>query len=114
MILFLNKKDLFLEKIAKVDLRSCFPEYDGKNWPFFLLFFFFFHTENSSKNYPGGHDYEKGVAFIQKKFTDLNENPKGKTIFTHITCATDTNHMRVVFNAVSIILLRIILDDVGI
>ena len=30
MILFLNKKDLFEEKISKVDLNVCFPEYTGE------------------------------------------------------------------------------------
>lgn len=29
MILFLNKKDLFAEKIAKVDLNCCFDDYTG-------------------------------------------------------------------------------------
>lgn len=29
MVLFLNKKDLFADKINKVDLRVCFPSYDG-------------------------------------------------------------------------------------
>ncbi len=30
-VLFLNKKDLFEEKIKKVDLKVCFPEYKGNN-----------------------------------------------------------------------------------
>jgi hypothetical protein len=30
MILFLNKKDLFEEKIKKVSIKACFPEYKGK------------------------------------------------------------------------------------
>jgi hypothetical protein len=34
IILFLNKKDLFEEKIKKSNLTICFPEYAGK----FLLF----------------------------------------------------------------------------
>lgn len=29
MILFLNKKDVFQEKIQKTDLSVCFPEYKG-------------------------------------------------------------------------------------
>jgi hypothetical protein len=33
-ILFLNKMDLFREKIARVDLKVCFPDYTGM-----LLFF---------------------------------------------------------------------------
>lgn len=34
IILFLNKKDLFEEKIKKVHLSICFPEYDGEWGPF--------------------------------------------------------------------------------
>lgn len=31
IILFLNKKDLFEEKIKKSSLTICFPEYTGKS-----------------------------------------------------------------------------------
>lgn len=37
IILFLNKKDLFEEKIKKVHLSICFPEYDGERGSFPLL-----------------------------------------------------------------------------
>lgn len=30
IVLFLNKKDLFEEKIKKVHLSICFPDYDGE------------------------------------------------------------------------------------
>lgn len=33
IVLFLNKKDLFQEKVAKVHLSICFPEYTGKIVP---------------------------------------------------------------------------------
>lgn len=32
IILFLNKKDLFAEKIKKSPLTICFPEYTGRCW----------------------------------------------------------------------------------
>ena len=30
LILFLNKKDLFQEKIRKTPITICFPDYDGR------------------------------------------------------------------------------------
>lgn len=35
IILFLNKKDLFAEKIKKSPLTICFPEYTGKEYTLF-------------------------------------------------------------------------------
>lgn len=88
MILFLNKRDLFEEKVKKVDLTICFPEY------------------------PGGKNYDNASAFIKEKFLSQNENPK-KHIYTHLTCATDTSNIQVVFNAVKDIILHRVLDDSG-
>ena len=43
-ILFLNKMDLFREKIQKIPLSTCFPEYKGKNrnykQDFYILAFY--------------------------------------------------------------------------
>lgn len=81
MILFLNKKDLFAEKIATIDLTCCFEDYKG------------------------GCDYNKAVQYIQEKFMAQNENPK-KLIYPNITCATDTKNIQVVFATVQDIVLR--------
>jgi len=89
VILFLNKKDLFAEKIKKTDLKVAFPEYTG------------------------GCNYDTAVAYIKDKFLAQNENPK-KHIYTHTTCATDTDNVQVVFNAVKDIVLQKILDESGI
>jgi len=88
MILFLNKKDLFQEKIKKVDLTVAFPEYKG------------------------GLDYDKAAAFIKTTFLAQNENPK-KQVYVHETCATDTNNVSIVFNAVKDTVLNQTLTDAG-
>jgi guanine nucleotide-binding protein G(i) subunit alpha len=88
MILFLNKRDIFEEKIKKTDLKVCFEEYNG------------------------GCNYDNATAFIKDKFLAQNENPK-KHIYTHITCATDTDNVQVVFNAVKDVILHRVLDDSG-
>jgi len=88
IIIFLNKRDIFVEKIATVDLKVCFPDYDG------------------------GLDYNKAAAFINKQFLAMNDNPK-KLLYTHFTCATDTDNIIVVFKAVKDIVLRQGLQTMG-
>lgn len=87
-ILFLNKKDIFQEKITRVPLTVCFPDYTGKQ------------------------EYDPSKDYIHARFMELNEN-KGKTIYAHFTCATDTNNILVVFNAVRDIILNKTLQRIG-
>lgn len=79
-LLFLNKKDLFEEKIPRVPLTVCFPDYKG------------------------AQTFQEASSFIRDRFLELNEN-RDKTIYTHLTCATDTTNIIIVFNAVRDILL---------
>jgi len=88
-ILFLNKRDIFEEKIGKTDLSVCFSEYKG------------------------GKVFKSAVQYIQEQFLAQNENAK-KPIYPHVTCATDTENITVVFNAVKDIVLRKALDNAGI
>jgi guanine nucleotide-binding protein G(i) subunit alpha len=60
----------------------------------------------------GGKDYEKAVAYLREKFLACNQNPK-KHIYHHVTCATDTQNVKVVFEAVKDIILHQVLDDSG-
>ncbi|CAD6198032.1 unnamed protein product [Caenorhabditis auriculariae] len=76
MILFLNKKDLFMEKIQRVNITTAFPDYEG------------------------GQNYDEAVSFIKVKFAELNLNPDKKTIYMHETCATDTNQVQLVISSV--------------
>mmetsp|Transcript_4882 Transcript_4882/g.7874 ORF Transcript_4882/g.7874 Transcript_4882/m.7874 type:complete len:352 (-) Transcript_4882:93-1148(-) len=86
MIIFLNKMDLFAEKIKTVDLTCAFPEYTG------------------------GCDYDAAIQFIQEKFIAQNENPK-KLLYPNVTCATDTKNIEVVFTVVQDIILRDAIDS---
>ncbi|XP_038061257.1 guanine nucleotide-binding protein G(i) subunit alpha [Patiria miniata] len=89
IILFLNKKDLFEEKITKSPLTICFPEYTGSN------------------------TYEEAAAYIQMQFEDLNKRKDQKEIYTHFTCATDTNNIQFVFDAVTDVIIKNNLKDCG-
>lgn len=86
IIIFFNKKDLFEEKIKRVDLKVCFAEYTG------------------------GCDYEAAALYIEDRFVELNRS-KTRQLYVHFTCATDTENIRVVFNAVKNIILHNNLRD---
>jgi len=88
MILFLNKRDLFAEKIKRVKLRDYFPDYEGDN------------------------SYDSAVNYIIQIFHAKNENPD-RTIYTHVTCATDSNNVQAVFNAVKDIIIKRSLQEGG-
>eukprot|EP00735_Rhodelphis_limneticus_P003062 TRINITY_DN1426_c0_g1::TRINITY_DN1426_c0_g1_i1::g.27193::m.27193 TRINITY_DN1426_c0_g1::TRINITY_DN1426_c0_g1_i1::g.27193 ORF type:complete len:352 (+),score=132.92,sp/P16894/GPA1_DICDI/54.34/3e-136,G-alpha/PF00503.15/1.1e-129,Arf/PF00025.16/0.28,Arf/PF00025.16/4.1e-11,Miro/PF08477.8/18,Miro/PF08477.8/1.9,Miro/PF08477.8/2.4e+02,Gtr1_RagA/PF04670.7/3.1,Gtr1_RagA/PF04670.7/0.3,AAA_29/PF13555.1/0.024 TRINITY_DN1426_c0_g1_i1:116-1171(+) len=81
IILFLNKKDLFEDKIKNTDLNVCFSDYTG------------------------GCNFDSASKFIIEKFKELNKNDK-KQVYPHLTCATDTQNIRFVFNAVKDIILH--------
>ncbi|CAK5080263.1 unnamed protein product [Meloidogyne enterolobii] len=88
IILFLNKKDLFEEKIKRTSIRVCFKEYDG------------FQT------------YEHSMAYIKQKFVDLNANPQ-KMIYVHETCATDTDQVQMILDSVTSIIVQTSLGRSG-
>ncbi|XP_062856121.1 guanine nucleotide binding protein (G protein), alpha inhibiting activity polypeptide a [Trichomycterus rosablanca] len=89
IILFLNKKDLFEEKVKKSPLSICFPDYTG------------------------GGTYDETSAFIQSQFEDLNQKKDTKEIYTHFTCATDTKNVQFVFDAVTDVIIKNNLKDCG-
>jgi len=85
-ILFLNKIDLFREKIQKVDLKVCFP------------------------NYTGGLNFDNASAFIKARFLEQNQSPH--IIYTHFTCAISTENIEFVFKCVRETVLKKILNEV--
>ena len=102
MIIFLNKKDLFEEKIKQRRLSIAFPEYKGQSNAFhkrFYQFFVLFVMEtvlNTSRDTictsTGDNSYTDALQYIQKKFFDVNKQPE-RTVYAHETCATDTNQV---------------------
>jgi GTPase SAR1 family protein len=87
MILFLNKEDLFREKIKHIHLSVCFEEY---------------HDENT---------FEAASAYVKQRFLDVNKGQK--MIFPHLTNATDTRNIQRVFEACRIVVLKGNLDKLG-
>ncbi len=82
LILFLNKSDLFKEKIKHVDLSVVFPDYTG------------------------GNDHEQAQQYIERRFLALNRDPASRHVYRHVTCATDTKNIKFVLDVVKNILLE--------
>lgn len=88
IVLFLNKIDIFTEKLKDVPLENYFP------------------------NYTGGNDIHKATKYILWLFTQCNQS--GVAIYPHITQATDTSNIKVVFTAVQERILTKSLEESGI
>lgn len=89
IILFLNKKDLFEDKILRSPLSICYPEYKG------------------------GNTFDECSSYIQMKFENLNKRKDQKQIYTHFTCATDTTNIQFVFDAVTDVIIKNNLSNCG-
>lgn len=88
VVLFLNKIDVFTDKLPNSPLENYFPDYTG------------------------GNDINKAAKYILWRFTQLNR--AGLNIYPHLTQATDTSNIRLVFAAVKETILQNALRDSGI
>lgn len=88
VVLFLNKIDVFTEKLPLSPLENQFPDYMG------------------------GNDINKGAKYILWRFTQMNR--AGLNIYPHLTQATDTSNIRLVFAAIKETILQNALQDAGI
>lgn len=85
ILLFLNKKDVFAEKIQYSDIAAQrpFSDYDGPS-----------------------KDYDQGVLYFIQKFKDCLMDDNFNDSFIHVTCATDTNQMQFVLDATRTIVMK--------
>lgn len=115
IVLFLNKKDVFVEKIKKAHLSMCFPEYDGEVTVTTSKCSTFKNNLNISlqRSIPGPNTYEDAGNYIKVQFLDLNMRRDVKEIYSHMTCATDTENVKFVFDAVTDIIIKENLKDCG-
>lgn len=91
MILFLNKSDLFKEKVSRVRIA------DIPQWA----------------DYGGAaHSYEDGLQYFLNKFVSSNRDST-KSIYHHFTCATNRENMQFVLKAVTTIIIQQTLDVMG-
>ncbi|KDR70664.1 hypothetical protein GALMADRAFT_127555 [Galerina marginata CBS 339.88] len=77
IILFLNKIDLFADKLPHSPLSEYFPDYKDAN-----------------------DDYDAACDYFLWRFVSLNQSAATKQIFAHYTCATDTKQVEFVLNAI--------------
>uniref|UniRef100_A0A671SR73 Guanine nucleotide-binding protein subunit alpha n=1 Tax=Sinocyclocheilus anshuiensis TaxID=1608454 RepID=A0A671SR73_9TELE len=87
IILFLNKTDILKEKISKSHLVDYFPQYTGPK-----------------------NNADAAMKFILSIYEEQNTDTH-KSIYAHFTCATDTENIRFVFEAVKDTILRNNLSD---
>lgn len=88
VVLFLNKIDVFASKLPYSPLEKYFPDYNG------------------------GDNINKAVKYILWRFTQVNRS--GINIYPHVTQATDTSNIQLVFAAVKETILENTLRDSGI
>jgi GTPase SAR1 family protein len=91
LILFLNKRDLFEEKLVKrkIPLSTLFPDYTG------------------------GSDFRAGCTYLAQKFQERNSNHH-RDMYIHVTCATDTNNIKSVLNDLTDMVLVNSMQDLGV
>ncbi|KAJ7594999.1 guanine nucleotide binding protein, alpha subunit [Mycena floridula] len=88
IILFLNKIDVFKNKLPRVPLERYFAEYTG------------------------GNDINKAAKYILWRF--MQANRARLSVYPHLTQATDTTNIKLVFAAVKETILQNALKDSGI
>ena len=96
MILFLNKRDLFMEKIKKYEIKDSPGFTDAQP-----------RGDMSDDEY-----YNYGYEYFKGKFMRRKGDPD-KQVYTHLTCATDTENVKTVFDSCKQIIMKKNLEAAG-
>ncbi len=88
IMLFMNKTDLFRDKLQRVPLNTFFKTYQGDN------------------------SYESAVSHVEQQFMALNKNSK-RSVHAKPTCATDAKTMKHIFEFIRSTILRELLVGLG-
>ena len=91
MILFLNKKDLFEEKIKTIPITEC----------------------EALAHYQGPQDSLDQTSNCIKDAFEAQNQQQSKQIFSHLTCAVDKNQVEKVFNDIQTIIINASLAQGG-
>ncbi|KAI9349777.1 guanine nucleotide binding protein, alpha subunit [Obelidium mucronatum] len=88
LILFMNKIDIFKEKLKTTQVSTYFPDFNGSN------------------------DYNPTSQYFSMRFLAINKYPE-KSIYTHFTWATDTKQIKHVLETVREIIAKTCLAALG-
>lgn len=91
MLLFLNKKDLFAEKIQQVSISDT-PAFS---------------------DFTGGSDYNAACKYFVEQFRALMPKSETKMFYYHITCATDTSNVKMVWDSCREVIMQQNLKESG-
>ena len=83
ILLFLNKSDLFREKLEKKPISVYFKDYTGEP-----------------------HNFEQSIEHIGNSFKKLIKEGDPNRVHIHVTCATDTGNVKLVFDGVKNTILK--------
>ncbi|KAA3674935.1 uncharacterized protein DEA37_0006915 [Paragonimus westermani] len=59
------------------------------------------------------NNYDEASQYIRRRFESLSGQSKAKDVYAHFTCATDTNNIQFVFDAVTDVIIKTNLKDCG-
>jgi len=91
-VLFLNKSDIFREKVESgSDISKFFPDFNGP-----------------PRDYNAGLNFLKELFLAQSTSVSVTSptNPQPKTIYCHVTCAMDSNQMHLIFHDIRQTIIR--------